>query len=1145
MSWGIRLLVYGLFLLSGATALVYQVSWTRSLSLIFGASFEAVSIVLGSFMAGLALGGVYFGRRTNRLRRPLRLYGLLEIGVAVFALALPLLLSLMNSIYVGLALRSEGVNWGITLARVVMAFGVLVLPTFFMGGTLPVLVRFLVHRYGELGGRLSWLYAINTLGAVVGAVTAGFLLLPELGVWRAQLVAIIGNVVVGLLAILADRRIGVIDEVGAAPSPPPAPPVAAPGETAVAARPAYLWALRLAFWGTAVSGMCALALEVMWSRGISIATGSTTYSFTIMLAAFLMGIALGSWIHALAPLRRVHESVQFGVVLVLIGTSSLIVSQWIPRLPEYAVRLNMKFYGGLVGVRAGTTLLLSFLVMLVPCVFMGIAFPLAGQARAKIKERFGESIGDLVGFNTVGAIAGSLLAGFVVIPFIGLQRGMVMASAVYTGYGLLVLCVMVGSHRRSWRLPGAVAAVASVALACVMPLLVPQWNMRLFAAFQNNNMSFFVDPDGQIDMDRLLDRTSVLYYREGRGSTVSVIETAGQRALLINGKSVASEGISDMQHEYLLGHLPTLLHPDPKTAVVIGLGAGLTLGGVAAEESLERIVVVEIEPAVIDAAAEFADLHDDALHDRRVEIVYQDGRNYLLTTRDRFDVITADPIHPWAQGAAYLYTTEYYRMISDHLAEGGVMCQWLPLYELSEAHLKCVVASFAENFAHTTLWQATGDAILIGSNSPLSVDLANLAARMERPVVARQLARIGLADPLSFLAEFTMDQAGIERFAQDAVINTDDNLYLEFSSPLTIGTGVSGENALVIDSYRANPAAMVGNVQPLFGTRAEAEARLAQYSRAKSETIRASLDWNKAAGTTSTKVWTSVIDRFRNIAEAAPEYGRAAHLLSECLAQFGLMRLRLNDPWQATTLFRQALQVDADNATANFYLANDLIRSGETEQALAYYRRALRRRPHFPEAAQNLGMVLARLTRFEQATTALADAARQRPDNPEVHHTLGFCLIRLGRVDEALVHYQAAHDLDPDDLRVLQEYADALYTAQRHRDAFLALRVGLERHPGHADLSLRLAWVLATSPDDAVRDGSRAVDLARSATEGSTDPWGLDILAAALAEAGRFEEAVEVAERAVAEAVVRRKATLAQEIRGRLSLYEEGRPYRP
>ncbi|UCD75936.1 MAG: fused MFS/spermidine synthase [Phycisphaerales bacterium] len=1145
MSWGIRLLVYGLFLVSGATALVYQVAWTRNLSLIFGASFEAISIVLGSFMAGLALGGVYFGRKTNRIRRPLRLYGLLEIGVAVFALALPLLLSLMNSIYVGLALRSEEVNWGITLARVVMAFGVLVLPTFFMGGTLPVLVRFLVHRYGELSGRLSWLYAINTLGAVIGAVTAGFVLLPELGVWRAQLVAIIGNVVVGLIAILADRRISTADEVGTAPSAAPTRPVATAREPAVTARPAYLWALRLAFWGTAVSGMCALALEVMWARGISIATGSTTYSFTIMLAAFLIGIALGSWIHAFAPLRRVQESVQFGTALVLIGISSLIVSQWIPRLPEYAVRLNMKFYGGLVGVRAGTTLLLSFLVMLVPCVFMGIAFPLAGQARARIKERFGESIGDLVGFNTVGAIAGSLLAGFVVIPFIGLQRGMVLASSIYLGYGLLVLCVMLGSHRTSWRLPSAVAAIASVALACVTPLLVPRWNMRLFAAFQNNNMSFFVDPDGQIDMNRLLDRTSVLYYREGRGSTVSVIETAGQRALLINGKSVATDGISDMQHEYLLGHLPTLLHPDPKTAVVIGLGAGLTLGGVAAEESLERIVVVEIEPAVFDAAMQFADLHDDALHDSRVEIVYQDGRNYLLTTPEKFDVITADPIHPWAQGAAYLYTTEYYGMIADHLADGGVMCQWLPLYELNEEHLKCVVASFAENFAHTTLWQATGDAVLIGSNSPVGVDLANLAARMEQPGAARQLARTGLADPLSFLAEFTMDQEGIERFARDAIINTDDNLYLEFSSPLTIGTGISGENTLVIDSYRSNPAAMVGNVQPLFGTRAEAEARLDQYRRAKSGTIHATLDWGKAAGTDSIEVWTSVIDRFRSIAEAVPEYGRATHLLSECLSQFGLMRLRLNDAWHAMALFREALQVDAGNATANYYLANDLIRSGEAEQAVAHYRAALQRRPHFPEAAQNLGMVLARLTRFEQAVTILTEAARQNPDSPEVHHTLGFCLIRLGRLDEALLHYRAAHDLNPDDLRVLEEYTDALYSARRHRDACLALRAGLERNPGQADLSLRLAWVLATSPDDTVRDGSRAVDLARSATEGSTDPRGLDILAAALAEAGRFEEAVEVAERAATLAVNRRDATLAQEIRRRQSLYEQRRPYRP
>lgn len=1116
----------------------------RSLSLIFGASFEAISIVLGSFMAGLALGAVYFGRRSNNLKRPLRLYGYLELGVAAFALVLPLLLGLVNDAYINIAQRAEGVNWAITLMRTVMALCVLVLPTFFMGGTLPVLVRFLVHRYGELAGRLSGLYAINTLGAVIGTVTAAFILLPELGVWRAQLVAVAVNVIVGIIAILADRRVA-----AAAGSPGPlvsAEPKAEGDDPSAKsdAPPSYPWGLRLAFWGTAVAGMGALALEVMWSRSISVATGSSTYSFAIMLAAFLGGIALGSWLHGLVPLRRMHESVQFGVVLVLIGLSSLLVSQLIPRLPEYAVYLNLRFYGGLVGVRVGTTLLLSFLVMLVPCVFMGIAFPLAGQARARLKDRYGESVGDLVGFNTIGAIAGSLLAGFVLIPLVGLQRGMMLASGAYLGYGLIVLCVMFGSRWPRLRWLAAGAAVASIVLVAAAYRLVPPWNMRLFAAFQNNNTSQIVDSEGRLDIDPWLDRTRLLYYRQGRGSTVAVIDTDAQRALLINGKSVATDNPSDMHHEYLLGHLPTLLHRDPKSAVVIGLGAGLTLGGVAAEGSIERIVVVEIERAVFDAAALFADLHDDALNDPRVEVVYQDGRNYLSTTREKFDVITADPIHPWAQGAAYLYTTEYYGMISEHLTEDGVMCQWLPLYELSLDNIKSVVASFAANFAHNSLWQAGTDAVLIGSNAPLEVDLDNLRKRMQQPAVARQLSRIGLADPLSFLAEYTIGQKELEEFAKGAVINTDDNLYLEFFSPLTIGRGIRGENTLIIDSLRRSPAAVVKGFRPLFESRQEAQRVMGAYSSAKSATIQVSIAQISAATMPSDAGWTQIIEELRRALAGAPEYGRARYLLAVYLGQLADRRFRAGDDEGAIEFLRAALDADAQDVYANFHLGTRLLNQGAMEPALPFLERALQRKPYSPKVKQNLGMALTVLGRCDEAANQLLGALRMRPEFTEIHHPLGSCLLQLGRFKEAIEHLEAARRLTPDKARVVQELSVALSSAQRHREAAAALRGGLVSFPGHPALTLRLAWLLATSPDATVRNGPEAVQLAQQVVGERGGPQALDVLAAALAEAGRFDDAADTARRAAQLAAAQGLAPFAEQIRLRLGAYEAGRPHR-
>ncbi len=1004
--------IHGLFLASGATALVYQVTWTRNLSLIFGASFEAISIVLGAFMGGLAAGGVFFGRRSARFGRPLRLYGLLEIGVAISALALPSAVDLVHSIYMGAVLQVDGVNASVNALRVAMAFGVLLIPTFFMGGTLPTLIRFLVHRRGELGDRLSRLYAINTLGAVIGTLTGGFLLLPRFGVWHSQLLAVGANFAIGIAALAADRLLAARDSKLRTSESPSL--VAEPPDTRDAATPQgqeASWPFRLTFWGTAVAGMGALALEVSWSRAIAIATGANTYSFTIMLATFLVGIALGSWLHGRVPIKRIPPSVQFGVVLGLIGLSSAVVSILIPHLPKISLLVSVWLYGGLSGVRAGTTFAVSFLVMLVPCIFMGVAFPLAGEARARLRRSFEESVGDLVGLNTAGAIVGSMLAGFLLIPGIGLQRTMLSASALYLGYGLIVLCAAWGTkwpQRRALAWGGSLAALP-VTLA--MAFAFPGWDMRIIAGFPNNAIDVFTNAQGEIDFSNWQAQTRLLYAREGRGSTIAVTAGIKFRSLLVNGKVVASGDLNDMQHEYLLGHLPMLLHPNPKSAVVVGLGAGLTLGGVAADESVERIVVVEIEPSVRGGAEIFADLHDDALSDPRVELAWQDGRNYLQTTSEKFDVITADPIHPWAQGAAYLYTTEYYRMIADRLKAGGVMCQWLPLYELGVEDLQSVVASFIENFEYTTLWQATGDALLIGSNAPIGVDLDVLERRLKQPRVARQLARAGLDDPLSFLGEYTMDREGMVRFARGATINTDDNLFLEFSSPRRIGGAGGIENLLLVNSDRRNAIALVKKLGRGFATRKELETTLEGIKIAKSETIRMYARWLEVTSWPTKEGMEGLAASFRAMLEDAPSYQRTKFLLSVCLSTLGELARQEGGLREALPLYRQALEFDPGNSTANLRVAASLAERGEVERASQYFQRSLDRRPRSGDALVGSGQVLMTLGRYAEALEAFRELANLYPDKAGPQRKICKCLQEMGRPEDALAACKKAKEL--------------------------------------------------------------------------------------------------------------------------------------
>ena len=986
MPPGTRRLIYLLFLLSGGTALVYQVTWVRDLSLVFGASFQATSIVLASFMAGLALGGFCLGRLAGRLRRPLAVYAGLELGVAAFALALPTLLRGVDGLYVAAALDAGGVTPALNLLRTLLAFGALVVPTFFMGATLPALTQLMVSSHAEMSGRMAWLYGLNTLGAVGGTLLSAFVLIPAIGVSRTQFLAVAVNVGVALLAFVIDRGLPARSELETEAAAAPGP--GSPGATAPLAR-AWVWPTRLAFWGTAVSGMCALALEVLWTRGITAAVGSTIYSFAVMLAAFLVGIWLGSWLHAAFPLRRIPESVQFGVALVLVGLLSFGASYAIPALPELMVRLNVFLYDDLNRVRGGTTLLLSFVVMLVPTLFMGMAFPLASEARARLRVGFGRSVGDTLGLNTLGSIIGSLAAGFVLIPLLGLQRSMVLASAISLAYGVVVL----GAAAAAWR-PGhrpwlAVATLVAVCSAFALPLTARPWDLSVLGAFQSHRLRSYVGDAGEVDVGRQISGLRLLYYREGRGSTVSVLERRGNRTLVVSGKPVATDILPDMQHELLLGHLPVLLHPAPRSVLVVGLGAGITLGGVATHEEVETLKLVEIERAVVEAAALFSHANGNVLEDPRLEIAIQDGRNFLKTSPDSFDVITADPIHPWSAGASYLYTAEYFQMAGQHLREGGVMCQWLPTYGLSREDFRSVVASFATAFPQTTLWQTSQDVLLIGSHAPLQVDLALLTRRLAQPGVARQLSLVGLETPLAFLSEFALDTEAVHTYAAGALINSDDNLYLEYSSPLHVGSDDMRTNIRSIDRERLTVEALVADWSLRFDSPEEMRAELDRYRSAKSELLEAELASSPASANAPASGLERASQRLRGVLDELPGYGPARAQLSIHLTQRALMALSRDELRVGHALAREAQTLAPGNADTHYALAVSLMR----------------------------------LERYAQATPLFERAVDLRPDHWPSHYGLAMARDQVGQLSGAIASMHRALELNPNDARMQEKMA--------------------------------------------------------------------------------------------------------------------------
>ena len=778
-------LIYLMFFLSGAAALIYEVVWVRSLTLVFGGSHLAVTAVLSIFMAGLAIGGYAIGRYADWVRKPLRLYGLLELGIAAFALIFIGLVKIYPSIYVALAQANDDSILYLSVIRILFSILALVIPTTLMGGTLPVLSRFVTCQPENLRSYLSFLYGFNTLGAVLGALLSGFLFLRIYSVSTTLYIAIAANAVIGFMSILLQDRIASCIS----------PDGAALGQATTAWEGAQdLFLLRLVRWGIGISGFCALGYEVLWTRILTIAIGANVYGFSIMLVAFLAGIALGSETYGLSlRIFRVKEAgvarviSWFGIVQVIIGITAFLVTVYIRDIPVSSIRVQNYFLGtGLSSFeeRSWSSFVLAFVYMVVPAFFMGVAFPLAGEACAKFRKAVGRGVGEVLAYNTVGALLGAGVSGYLMIYLFGIERSLQMLTIINLGLGLFVLTSL---QRKGWLNAG----VASLTLATLCFLALNHnamrfWDMGYFAIFRSNQPEAFRTPEM---VREAVENTDVLYYAEGIESTVSVIEVkGGEQSFLTNGRIEASSHLQGQQHLLTLGHLPMLLNRNPKRVLVLGLGSGMTLGATSIHPSVEQVTLAEIEPKVLGAARTFEEYNHHVLDNPNVKIVFNDGRNFLLTTKEKFDVITADPIHPWFRGAGYLYTTQYFNLAAAHLQPGGMICQWLPVYELTTQDLQSVVRTFQGHFKFTLMWLTHNDAELLGSNSPILIDERDLERRIAEPAIAGDLKKVMMGSAADLLSYYVMGTEGMKRFGQAGILNTDDNLHLEFSAPFSIAT---------------------------------------------------------------------------------------------------------------------------------------------------------------------------------------------------------------------------------------------------------------------------------------------------------------------------------------------------------------------
>ncbi len=734
-----------LFFFSGVSSLVYQVVWARMLTVVFGTTLLATSTVLSAFMAGLALGSYVLGRYIDRCKHPLRIFAALEVGIGLFALFFPSISANLGNAY-GALVGLQGNFYLFSLARFGLCFALLLIPTALMGGTLPVMAKFAVRRLGRLGGRVGQLYAINTLGAVVGVLAATFGLMEGLGLrGTTQAIAAVNFLVAGAAWLWGRQRSVDVGE-GAVKKTSHADLV--------------LWGVLVGF---AISGFAALGYEVAWMRLLMVSFSfNSHYEFSIVLVAFLSGLSLGGWLGSRLLTRRpdllsIFVGIQFligacGALSVLAFAHLSVLVEPIQRADSWWVSRTGVFFTAVA-------------IMLLPTVAMGVIFPLVGQIYTRQLARLGRGIGDIGAVNSLGAVGGAFVTGFVLIPLLGTEWSVKVLAALNGLVGLTLALVSQQRKRLVWS--GAV----SLALLLV---LVPSDVLRRIAEPAAVNRE-------------------LVFYQEGAEGVITVEQqTDGFRKMALNGGGQVPTDYSSLQIFRLLGHLPLLLHPDPQEVLVVSLGGGIALGG-AAQYEPRRITCVELVPEVIDAARlHFGEFNHHVLENPaawNIELVIDDGRNFLLSSHDTYQIITGDATHPTSADSWVLYTKEFYELCRAHLSTDGIMAQWLPFHGLPPDDYKTIVRTFQHVFPHTTLWRSNNYSIMVGTMQPQAIDWELLNEKMAPPRVHRSLEGIDLGNAFALLNTLVMDEVALRRYVGEGALNTDDHPYISFVSPKGYSSG--------------------------------------------------------------------------------------------------------------------------------------------------------------------------------------------------------------------------------------------------------------------------------------------------------------------------------------------------------------------
>jgi spermidine synthase len=765
-------LVLAMFFVSGMTGLLYEVAFSKLLGYVFGATAYAISTVLASFMAGLALGAHIGGRFAGRIRRPLAAYGAFEVLVGLVCALTPITFDVLTGAYVSIARANPGSLGVLTLARAGLTAMVIVVPTIAMGATLPVLSRWLTTtRDASIGTRLPVLYATNTGGGAMGALLGAYTVLPLLGIRGTMWAAAIANLVIGVIAIVAGLRgpatgdeapasASAREHEGEADEAPHAPVEAArrPKGRELSPADARLY-LGLAF----LSGYLVFATEVIETHLLALLIGNSAYAFGLMLAVFLVCLSLGAARSPAFVRRYGDEALSRGLAF-----SALAIAITLPLWDQ--LPWAFAFAGKHVDSWHGRELcraVIAFAILSIPTFFMGSTFPLL-LARIADTGDVAARVGRLTVANTVGTIVGSITTGYFLLPALGSERGLVFVAAAFAAAALLASRVS-GVSQKGLRLAAGLGAAATV-----LAVLAPKWDIARLTS--GANVYFVMGPRPE----------RIEFVREDvHGGVTTVALRNGIRTMYTNGKFQGDDG-AEMTAQRHLAHFPSLFVKNDGRALVVGLGTGVTLGTITAYP-YQHIDAAEISPAIVEASRlYYSKLARSSLDDPRVKLELNDGRNLLLVSKDPYDLITIELSSIWFAGSSNLYSREFYALLKSRLSPGGILQQWIQLHHIRRRELATVIRTLRSEFPHAALFIGGGQGIIVASTEPLVASRARLARLEAMPSIREVLDKPHLSDMLEELVTAGDD---LDRFVRESeveggpMVSTDDNLYLEYATP--------------------------------------------------------------------------------------------------------------------------------------------------------------------------------------------------------------------------------------------------------------------------------------------------------------------------------------------------------------------------